>query len=56
MVKPGMVLAVECWMFETGENFQPPFNVYGGEDYVYVTEDGCDIFPAFPTDIVSLGA
>ena len=56
VVKPGMVLAVECWMFETGENFQPPFNVYGGEDYVYVTEDGCDIFPAFPNDIVSLGA
>jgi len=52
-VQEGMVLAVECWMFETDDAGH--HRVYGGEDYVYVTKDGCDLFPIFPTDIVSLG-
>lgn len=53
VVQEGMVLAVECWMFETDD--MNHHKVYGGEDYVYVTKDGCDMFPTFPTDIVSLG-
>ena len=52
-VQENMVLAVECWMFETDENGHQ--RVYGGEDYVVVTPDGCDPLPTFPTDIFSLG-
>jgi Xaa-Pro dipeptidase len=52
-VQEDMVLAVECWMFETDENGH--HRVYGGEDYVHVTKDGADLFPLFPTEIVSLG-
>jgi len=53
VVQEGLVLAVECWLFETDKNGH--HRVYGGEDYVYVTENGCDLFPVFPTDITSLG-
>ena len=47
------MLAVECWLFDTDKNGH--HRVYGGEDYVYVTETGCDLFPVFPTDIMTLG-
>ena len=53
VVQEGLVLAVECWLFETDANGH--HRVYGGEDYVYVTEDGSDLFPVFPTDITCLG-
>lgn len=52
-VQEDMVLAVECWMFETDENGH--HRVYGGEDYVHVTENSSDPLPTFPTDIFSLG-
>jgi Xaa-Pro aminopeptidase len=53
VVKEDMVLALECWMFEaTPEGHH---RVYGGEDYVHVTRDGCDLLPTFPTDIMHLG-
>ncbi len=52
-VQESMVLAVECWMFDMDENGH--YRVYGGEDYVHVTKDGCDPLPTFPTEIVSLG-
>jgi Xaa-Pro aminopeptidase len=57
----GMVLAVEVWVVDwTGlslkgadlSNFVP--QVYGNEDLVVVTEDGCDRFPSFRRDIRSL--
>jgi hypothetical protein len=48
-----MVLAVECWYFETDDNGH--HRVYGGEDYVHVTSDGSDPLPTFPTDIFHLG-
>ena len=53
VVQENMVLALECWMFETDEHGH--HRVYGGEDYVHVTKNGCDLLPTFPTDIVSLG-
>tara|TARA_B110000196_G_C21110230_1_gene647360 strand:- start:973 stop:1677 length:705 start_codon:yes stop_codon:yes gene_type:complete len=52
-VQEDMVLAVECWYFETDENGH--HRVYGGEDYVHVTSDGSDPLPTFPTDIMTLG-
>ena len=52
-VQEDMVLAVECWFFETDENGH--HRVYGGEDYVHVTSDGSDPLPTFPTDIMTLG-
>lgn len=52
-VQENMVLALECWMFETDDNGH--HRVYGGEDYVHVTKDGCDLLPTFPTDIMTLG-
>ena len=54
VVREGQVLALECWLFETDQNGH--HRIYGGEDYVCVTNDGCDPLPGFPTDIVSLGA
>lgn len=52
-VEENMVLALECWFFDTDENGH--HRVYGGEDYVHVTKDGCDPLPTFPLDITSLG-
>ena len=50
-VEEGMVLAIETWaldMKDTGGH------VYAVEDYVTVTQDGCDPFPSFPRDLRSL--
>ena len=52
-VQEDMVLAVECWYFETDDNGH--HRVYGGEDYVHVTSKGSDPLPTFPTDIFHLG-
>jgi Xaa-Pro aminopeptidase len=56
----GMVLAVEVWVVDwsgvslkgAGGAFVP--EVYGNEDMVVVTRDGCDRFPSFRRDIRSL--
>jgi Xaa-Pro aminopeptidase len=57
----GMVLAVEVWVVDwTGASLEgvgfssiTP-QVYGNEDLVVVTQDGCDRFPSFRRDIRSL--
>jgi Xaa-Pro aminopeptidase len=53
----GMVLAIEVWVVDwsgagLGGSLVP--EVYGNEDLVLVTEDGCDRFPSFRRDIRSL--
>jgi len=56
----GMVLAIEVWVVDwsgvslkgAGGSFVP--EVYGNEDMVVVTKDGCDRFPSFRRDIRSL--
>lgn len=53
----GMVLAIEVWVVDwsgagLGGSFVP--EVYGNEDLVLVTKDGCDRFPSFRRDIRSL--
>ena len=57
----GMVLAIEVWVVDwsgvglkagSGGSFVP--EVYGNEDMVVVTKDGCDRFPSLRRDIRSL--
>jgi len=53
----GMVLAIEVWVVDwsgagLGGSLVP--EVYGNEDLVLVTEDGCDRFPSLRRDIRSL--
>jgi Xaa-Pro aminopeptidase len=56
----GMVLAVEVWVVDwagvglggDAPSFVP--EVYGNEDLVVVTRDGCDRFPSFRRDIRTL--
>jgi len=53
----GMVLAIEVWVVDwsgagLGGSLVP--EVYGNEDMVVVTGDGCDRFPSFRRDIRSL--
>ena len=53
----GMVLAIEVWVVDwsgagLGGSLVP--EVYGNEDLVLVTKDGCDRFPSFRRDIRSL--
>jgi Xaa-Pro aminopeptidase len=56
----GMVLAVEVWVVDwagvgLGGNVTSIIpEVYGNEDLVVVTRDGCDRFPSFRRDIRSL--
>ena len=57
----GMVLAVEVWVVDwTGLSLKGADvssiipQVYGNEDLVVVTRDGCDRFPSFRRDIRSL--
>jgi Xaa-Pro aminopeptidase len=57
----GMVLAVEVWVVDwtglslKGANASSVIpQVYGNEDLVVVTRDGCDRFPSFRRDIRSL--
>jgi Xaa-Pro aminopeptidase len=57
----GMVIAVEVWFVDwTGLSLKSADlsqiipQVFGNEDYVVVTKDGCDRFPSFRRDIRSL--
>lgn len=57
----GMVIAVEVWFVDwTGLSLKGADlsqiipQVFGNEDYVVVTKDGCDRFPSFRRDIRSL--
>lgn len=59
-IEEGMVLAVEVWVVDWsgagaagGAGGITP-EVYGNEDLVVVTKNGCDRFPAFRRDIRSL--
>jgi Xaa-Pro aminopeptidase len=57
VIEEGMVLAVEVWVVDwsgagAGGGITP--EVYGNEDLVVVTKNGCDRFPAFRRDIRSL--
>ena len=47
-------MAVECWTIEMSKSADK-LDVYGGEDYVVVTKDGCDPFPMYPRDQRVLG-
>lgn len=60
LIEEGMVLAVEVWVVDwsgvsmagaglDSSNLSP--EVYGNEDLVAVTKDGCDAFPSFPKSI-----
>ena len=62
-LEKGMVLAVEIWIFDQqgytrgGRIDQPPGEghtnqgVIGMEEYVVVTDDGCEMLPTFPREI-----
>jgi len=57
----GMVIAVEVWVVDwTGTTLKSADlsqiipQVFGNEDYVVVTKDGCDRFPSFRKDIREL--
>jgi Xaa-Pro aminopeptidase len=53
----GMVIAVEVWYVDwSGLSLKDTLipQVFGNEDYVVVTKDGCDRFPSFRRDIRSL--
>jgi Xaa-Pro aminopeptidase len=57
----GMVIAVEVWVVDwTGTSLKDADlsqiipQVFGNEDYVVLTKDGCDRFPSFRKDIRSL--
>ena len=57
----GMVIAVEAWVVDwtgtglaTADLTQIIPEVFGNEDYVVVTKDGCDRFPSFRKDLRSL--
>jgi hypothetical protein len=63
LIEEGMVLAVEVWVVDwsgvsmagaglDASSFIP--EVFGNEDLVVVTKDGCDAFPSFPKNIRSL--
>ena len=62
LVAEGMVLAVEIWVVDwsgvsivegmDASSFVP--EVFGNEDLVVVTKDGCDAFPSFPKNIRTL--
>lgn len=62
LVEEGMVLAVEIWVVDwsgvsivegmDASSFVP--EVFGNEDLVVVTKDGCDAFPSFPNNIRTL--
>ena len=62
LIEEGMVLAVEIWVVDwsgvsmvegmDASNFVP--EVFGNEDLVAVTKDGCDAFPSFPKNIRTL--
>jgi Xaa-Pro aminopeptidase len=63
LIQEGMVLAVEVWVVDwsgasivegamDASGFVP--EVFGNEDLVVVTKDGCDAFPSFPKNIRSL--
>jgi len=57
-IEEGMVLAVEVWVVDWSgisvkEGKLVP-EVYGNEDLVVVTKNGCDRFPYFRKDIRSL--
>lgn len=54
VVEEGMALAVECWYSEPGDMSQTKA-LYGGEDYVVVTEDGHYRMPFFKHDTYCLG-
>ncbi|MGW8324032.1 MAG: hypothetical protein ACWGSD_21020, partial [Thermodesulfobacteriota bacterium] len=53
----GMVIAVEVWVVDwSGQSLTstPVPEVFGNEDYVEVTQTGCNRFPSFRKDIRSL--
>jgi Xaa-Pro aminopeptidase len=59
-IEPGMVLAVEVWVVDWSgvsmagaglDASKAAPEVYGNEDLVVVTKDGCDRFPSFPKNI-----
>lgn len=57
-IEEGMVLAVEIWVVDWSgisvkEGKLVP-EVFGNEDYVVVTKNGCDQFPSFPKNIRTL--
>ncbi len=62
VIEQGMVMAVEVWVVDwSGLSFKEEFDlskstpeVYGNEDLVVVTENGCDRFPSFRKDIRTL--
>jgi Xaa-Pro aminopeptidase len=61
VLEEGMVMAVEVWVVDwTGSNVRNADpsqiipQVYGNEDLVVVTRDGCDRLPSFRNDIRSL--
>lgn len=56
LIEEGMVLAIEIWVVDwSGVSMTGPQNmtpeVFGNEDLVSVTKDGCDRFPSFRKDI-----
>jgi hypothetical protein len=58
LIEEGMVLAVEVWVVDWSglsvkEGKLVP-EVYGNEDLVVVTKNGCDQFPSFRKDIRTL--
>jgi Xaa-Pro aminopeptidase len=63
LIEEGMVLAIEVWAVDWSgvsivegdlgsSSFVP--EVFGNEDLVVVTKDGCDAFPSFPKNIRAL--
>ncbi len=63
LIEEGMVLAIEVWAVDwsgvsivegglDSSSFVP--EVFGNEDLVVVTKDGCDAFPSFPKNIRTL--
>ena len=57
LFEEGMVIAVEVWVVDwSGLSMAstPIPEVFGNEDYVEVTRDGCNRFPSFRKDIRSL--
>ena len=55
VVKEGMVMAIETWTIGASSG-RDMGEVFGIEDYVVVTKDGCDAFPGYPKDQRVLGA
>ncbi|NOX49846.1 MAG: aminopeptidase P family protein [Gammaproteobacteria bacterium] len=48
LIEEGMVLAIECWALDMQRSGA---YCYAVEDYVVVTDSGCEVFPEFPKDI-----